>query len=114
MDKLIVNVPSFNKEAIKSGMFIEITHFGNNDMAKDIKIGGIVTKVETDRISYVTSNGAIRTVHLPSIFNGTCAIKVANELEEKDPVNHIIKEASTGTSLGYTRLNIVTQSGNIK
>lgn len=109
MDKLIKMkmVPIFNQDGIKKDMFISIK---NKDC---VPINGVISLVTESKIYYYDRFGANDYVLISSVVEGTSQIKIADSLNQH-PVTHIIKEASTGASLGYTRLNIATNEGNHK
>lgn len=109
MDKLIKTkqVPIFDQEVIKKGMFITVK---NNDCDP---INGIVSLVTESKIYYIDRNDREDKVLISCVTEGTTQIQVADSLKPH-PVTHIIKEASTGVSIGYARLNLVTNDGNQK
>lgn len=112
MDKLIVNSPTFNKEAIKPDMFIVSREKTNERVMR-----GIIVKVEDTKIHYMTTaaEGSIRTVSLDAVLNGRAIINVGQTIatnETENAVTAIIKHASTGVSSGYNALYIKTQYNN--
>jgi len=108
-NKLVVNVPAFNKEAIKPDMFII-----SREKATDKIMKGVIVKVDDSQIQYLATagGGTIRTVSLDAVLNGRAIINVGHTIalnETDNAVTSIIKSASTGVSVGFSALNISLQ-----